>query len=293
MPKIAKSPNRQIENFIAVVGSDESEVKRTAAQFADQLVSPDAGEFGRDIIDGAADHADQAVTRIHQTIEALMTLPFFGGEKMVWLKNANFLADNVLGRSAGVLEAVEKLQETLAAGLPENVKFLLSAPEIDKRRSFYKSLTKFGKVEVRDKLDASRNGWEEEAARSIGTRARERGLQFGAEALQLFTLFTGGDSRQIENELEKLDLFLGKSRRAITADDVRRLVPVSRAGVIFELGNAIAQCDLRRCLSLIDQLLNQGETAIGILLVAIVPTARNLLLVKDLMERHRLSRPQA
>src|SRR5208337_3620514 len=36
-----------------------------------------------------------------------------------------------------------------------------------------------------------------------------------------------------------------------------------------------------------------GETAIGILLVAIVPTVRNLLLVKDLMERHRLQRPQA
>jgi DNA polymerase-3 subunit delta len=44
---------------------------------------------------------------------------------------------------------------------------------------------------------------------------------------------------------------------------------------------------------LVKRLLDQGETAIGILLVAILPTVRNLLLAKDLMERHRLQRPHA
>jgi DNA polymerase-3 subunit delta len=37
-------------------------------------------------------------------------------------------------------------------------------------------------------------------------------------------------------------------------------------------------------------LLEHGEKAIGILLAAIVPTVRNLLLAKDLMERYRLQR---
>jgi DNA polymerase-3 subunit delta len=41
------------------------------------------------------------------------------------------------------------------------------------------------------------------------------------------------------------------------------------------------------------RLLDQGESAIGILLVAILPTIRNLLLAKDLMDRYRLSRPHA
>jgi len=87
-------------------------------------------------------------------------------------------------------------------------------------------------------------------------------------------------------------LFLGKERQ-VTAENVRELVPLSRAGVIFELGNALAQGDLHRALALVGRLLDQGETAIGILLVAILPTVRNLLLAKDLMERHRLSRPHA
>jgi DNA polymerase-3 subunit delta len=74
---------------------------------------------------------------------------------------------------------------------------------------------------------------------------------------------------------------------------VRELVPLSRAGVIFELGNALAACDLERALKLVKGLLDQGETAIGILLVAILPTIRNLLLAKDLMERNRIPRPHA
>jgi len=70
-------------------------------------------------------------------------------------------------------------------------------------------------------------------------------------------------------------------------------VPLSRAGVIFELGNALATRDLELALTLVRRLLDQGESAIAILLVAILPTIRNLLLAKDLMERHRLSRPHA
>ncbi|PYL13729.1 MAG: hypothetical protein DMF43_04165, partial [Verrucomicrobia bacterium] len=58
-----------------------------------------------------------------------------------------------------------------------------------------------------------------------------------------------------------------------------------------ELSNALATRDLELALKLVRRLLDQGESAIGILLVAILPTIRNLLLAKDLMERHRLPRP--
>jgi DNA polymerase-3 subunit delta len=104
-------------------------------------------------------------------------------------------------------------------------------------------------------------------------------------------VYTGGDRRTIESELDKLDLYLGSERRDVHIDDVRLLTPVSRAGVVFELGNALAARQLQRALELLRQLLFQGESEVGILLVAIIPTVRNLLLVKDLMQRHKLSRP--
>ncbi len=275
----------------AVVGSDESEVKRVARELSVEMAPEAAGDLGCEVIDGVAENAEQAVIRVHQTVDALLTLPFFGGEKLVWLKNASFVGDSVTGRAASVIEALEKLTDVLSGGLPAGIRFLLSAPEIDKRRSFYKTLGKVAKVQVFDKVDASRAGWEEAAEETVRARAEGMGLRLRGEALELFVLLTGGDSRQIDNELEKLDLYLGEARREVTSADVRLMVPASKAGVIFELGNALAARDLNQALGLVEQLLFQGETAVGILLVAVIPTVRNLLLAKDLMVRHRLSRP--
>jgi DNA polymerase-3 subunit delta len=311
-------------NIHAVVGSDEAEVKRVAAELATNLTPPGAGDFGLEMIDGAADNADQAAARIRSTIEALQTLPFFGSTKVVWLKNANFLGDDPKARSAAVQSALEELSELLDLGFGSEITFLISATEVDKRRGFYKALVKRAELQVFDRLDSGRAGWEEEATEIVRRRAKKRKLQFDDNALDLFVLLTGGDTRQIENELEKIDTFLGsstgslpvgqagvspaQSRSAgkmpagptakmavprVTVDLVREIVPLSRAGIIFELSNALAIRDLELALTLVRRLLDQGESAIGILLAAIMPTIRNLLLAKDLMERHGLQRPHS
>jgi DNA polymerase III subunit delta len=292
MPKTKAKTATATPKMYAVVGSDESEVKRTAAALAEELKPGDAGEFGLEVIDGAADNAEQAAARIRSTIEALRTLPFFGGGKLVWLKNVNFLSDDQKARSAAVQSALEELSEAIDVDLGSDVTFLISATEVDKRRSFYKSLVKRAELQVFDRLDSSRSGWEEEATELVRARVAKHKLQFEDDALDLFVLLTGGDTREIDNELEKIDIYLGKKRK-VDVNLVRELVPLTRAGVIFELSNALAERDLKRALELVRRLLDQGESAIGILLVAILPTVRNLLLAKDLMERHRLSRPHA
>jgi len=290
MPKVktkAASPNTY-----AVLGSDEAEIKRVASELASNLTPAGAGDFGLEVIDGAADSVDQAEGRVRSAIEALQTLPFFGSTKVVWLKNVNFLGDDQKARSAAVQSALEELSQLVDSGFAPGIMLLISATDLDKRRSFYKTLLKRAEVQVFDRLDSSRGGWEEEALEMVQQRAKKRKLQFDDDALELFVLLTGGDTRQIDNELEKIDTFLGQDRE-VHPDLVRDLVPLSRAGVIFELSNALATRDLQLSLKLVRRLLDQGESAIGILLVAIVPTVRNLLLAKDLMERYRLPRPHS
>jgi DNA polymerase III subunit delta len=279
-------------NTYAVLGSDEAEVKRVAAELASNLTPPGAGDFGLEVIDGAADNVDQAEGRVRSAIEALQTLPFFGSTKVVWLKNVNFLGDDQKARSAAVQSALEELSQLVDSGFGPGIILLISATDLDKRRSFYKTLVRRAEVQVFDRLDSTRGGWEEEALEMVQQRAKKGKLQFDDDALDLFVLLTGGDTRQIDNELEKIDTFLAKDR-GVNIELVRDLVPLSRAGVIFELGNALAARDLQLSLKLVRRLLDQGESAIGILLVAIVPTVRNLLLAKDLMERYRLPRPHS
>jgi len=174
--------------------------------------------------------------------------------------------------------------------MPEGVRFLLSAPEADKRRGFYKAMTKLAHTVIQDVPDMGWGGGDEAAMEWTALRAREYGLHFEGEALLTLVGRVGVDSRQLQSELEKLDVAVGRTR-AVTEHDVRDLVPATREGGIFDLSNVVARRDLPGALAVLSQLLRQGESAIGLLLAAIVPTVRNLLLVRELLDHHRIAPP--
>jgi DNA polymerase III subunit delta len=274
-------------NVWAWVGTDDLRVKEAAAAKARELTPPEAGEFGLEIIEGVADNADHAARILRNTIEALLTLPFLGGGKVVWLKGVSFLADNQTGNAQTTVEALEELRALLVNGVPADVQFILSASEVDKRRSFYLNLKKTAQLEVFDLIDARNTGGEEQLARHVEQRADEYGLEFDRDALELFTMLAGEDTRQIDNELEKLDLYLGDDRR-VSQDDVRKIVSQSKGGVVFELGDAIGKRQLALALALVDQLLDEDEQPVGILLAAVVPKVRNLFAAKQIEERHHI-----
>lgn len=271
-------------NFTVVMGTDDARMKEAALKLSREQTPPDAGDFGVDMIEGIAESAEHCGQIVRRVLDALQTLPFFGGEKLVWLKNANFLADSVVGRSNAAVEGIEAIIDYVEKQLPPDVKFLLSASQVDKRRSAYKRLTKLADVRVFDKPDTSKTGWEDEVIPLVERRARELGVSFENEALEMLVQLAGEDTRQLDSEVEKLSLYT--DGRRVTVDDVRLLVPLNRAGVVFELGNALGKRDLRRALELVRTLIYQGQNAIGILLAAIVPRVRGMLLAADLMQRH-------
>jgi DNA polymerase III subunit delta len=282
MPAPKKSAT---SNFTAVLGTDESRVKETALGLSRELAPADAGDFGVEIIDGVAESADHCERIVRSVMDALQTLPFFGGGKLVWLKNANFLADTQVGKTIAALDGAEAILDYVEKQLPPEVKFLLSATAVDKRRSAFKRMQKLADLRVFDRPDTSKTGWEDEVMPLVARRARELGLTFDEDALEMFVQLAGEDTRQLDSELEKIALYLGGNARA-TLEDVRAIVPLSRAGIIFEVGNAIGKRDLRRALELLRTLVYQGQNPVGILLGAIVPRVRSLLLAADIVARH-------
>ena len=285
MPAKSKSHPSTSGNFFAVVGSDEGMVREQALELYNQLTGGVDDGFTHETIDGIADNSESAFEICSSVVQALQTLPMFGGDKVVWLRNANFLGDNVTGRSQRTEAGVESLRATLEAGLPAGVKFLLTAQGVDKRRAFWKFIEKSANLRAFDRIDTSRDGWQDEVASLVTARASAMGLKFDPEALEIFVLQAGEQSRQIDNELQKLDLFLGRDRRTITRDDVDLLVPLSRAAVVFEIGRAIQNGDAARAIQLIDQQLTADDkAAIGIIRAAIITTVRNLYFAKLICE---------
>ena len=284
----AKTSPQNAGNFFAVVGSDEGLVREKALLLYNQLTNGVDDGFTHETIDGIADNSESAYEICATTIQALLTIPMFGGDKVVWLRNANFLADNVTGRSQRTEAGVESLRATLEKGIPDGVKFLMTAQGVDKRRGFWKFIEKSANVQVHDRIDTSRDDWQGQVASLVTKRARELGLTFDRDAMALFVMLAGEQSQQIGNELEKLDLYLGPERREVTEDDVRVLVPLSRAAVVFEIGKAIQLGNAARAIQLIDQQLEADESAIGIMRASIIGVVRNLFMAKLIIEKFKV-----
>lgn len=272
-----------------VTGNDEAGVKKAARALAEEL-APGADAFGLETIDGSADTVDAAVSRMRQAMDALATLPFLGGTKLVWLKDAAFLSDSVAGGSEATLAMLEKFCGFLEEGLPPGVTFLLSACKPDKRRSAYKRLSKLGSVVVCDKPELGFRSGERDVVEWTAGEARSRGLAFSEKALEALAARVGLEPGRLGMEFDKLETAFGKNHE-ISAADVRALVPATRESGVFDLGNAIQSHDLPLALATLDQLLQQGEKGIGILLASIVPTVRNLVAAKGLLQRHNLRTP--
>ena len=275
-----------------VAGNDEMAVKTRAKELATELAPAEGGEFALETIDAHADNAEHAANIIRETILSLSMQGFLSSEKLVWLKNANFLSDTQLGGSKSVLEALEELQKMLEGGLPDGTRLLFSAISPDKRRTFYKSLSKVAATDVIDKPSGGPRFDEDEAARQAATSAaRERKLKFHPDALERFAAYVGSDTRQVLNELDKIDTYLGDERREISEEDIALLVPETRRGIIFELGNCLARRNLKSASNCLQKLLAQGEEPVGLLYAAIMPTIQRMTAAAVLIEEYGLRVP--
>ncbi|MEQ1841082.1 MAG: hypothetical protein ABL994_11775, partial [Verrucomicrobiales bacterium] len=68
-------------NIFAFFGTDEALVKEAAMKLSREI-APQDNELGLEIGSGSADNSDHASQIVSRTIEAIQTLPFFGGDKL-------------------------------------------------------------------------------------------------------------------------------------------------------------------------------------------------------------------
>ncbi|MGC6464055.1 MAG: DNA polymerase III subunit delta [Akkermansiaceae bacterium] len=267
-------------SIYVVTGSDEGRVAEEAAALFEELKPPGSDEFANEIIEAVADNAENAFQKISQAVEALQTVGFFGGDKVVWLKSANFLGTDRTSEAERTLAGTENLLETLQAGLPSGVIFLLSSSAINGVRRLGKWLKANSDFRSYDKIDISKEGWEEQVALQVRRLAKEKGLILQGEALELFVQRAGAETRQITNEIDKLDLYLGPDRREVSVEDVTLMVSVSHKGVIWEISRAVERRQAGRAIELIDSLLLKNESPVGLIKASIIPTVRNLFFAK-------------
>src|SRR6516225_8576172 len=141
------SPARQAAPLVLVCGEDEFGVKQRAKELYQQWTD-ELGGMDHEIIDAAVSNSGEALKVLSRLREALQTLPFFGEGKVVWFQNCTFLGEERAASAQAVTESLASLAQELKSFSWHNVRLLLSAGKVDKRKVLYKALEKIGAIET-------------------------------------------------------------------------------------------------------------------------------------------------
>lgn len=235
--------------FVYVAGPDDYLAGRLGRERFDALAAAaGADDFSREIISGFANNVDEVSTAVNRFRDAVQTAPMFGGQRAVWLKDVNFLADTVTGRAEGTLRQVEALQEILAALDPAAGPVVVSAAPVDRRRAFPKWCEKHGAF-----LPA---GGGDDAAGALPAVAQAEaaalGARFGEGAVELLLAKVGANTRLLTEEVRKLATYAlpGPDGGVVIEEEhVATLTPNVAEGDFFEAADRFFAGDLRGTLA--------------------------------------------
>lgn len=266
-------------------GTNDLIVKQEAQQLADKLVPPKDREFRLEIVNGNALNLDEALTALRRLREALDTLPFFGGNKVVWFKNTNLVGDLKFARESTTL--VDTLADFAAhlknAGVPSGVTLLISASQVDKRRALWKTLEKIAECKLYDMPDLDKREGREQLEAMVTERVQQDGKRISPDALELFIELVGVNPMACGNEIEKLVIYVN-DRDEITTEDVETVVSATGTVNIWKLMDCIGARNAAAAMNALDNLIAQRESVIGILML-LAAQVRFMLWTKDLMDR--------
>src|SRR6185436_18601699 len=124
--------------LMLICGDDDFAVKQRAKQLYLQWTE-ELGGMDHEIIDVSVNNSGDALKALAKLREALQTLPFFGGGKAIWLQNCSFLGDDRTASAQAVTENLSELAQELKSFPWQNVRLLISAGKVDKRKTFYKT----------------------------------------------------------------------------------------------------------------------------------------------------------
>ncbi len=228
-------------------GEDEYRMTQAVKQLRDRALDPAWVDFNYAKLSGATE--EQAIAGLSQAV----TPPFGTGDRVTWL------ADVTLTQRCSKSLLVE-LERTLKA-LPESSHLLLTAAgKPDGRLKSTKLLQKWATVVEFSPIPAWK---QEEICKLVRQFSAEIALPLTEEAVEALADASGGDSRRLAMELEKLKLWHAGRSQPLTPADIAPLV-VGATRNSLHLAKAILHGQVGRGLDVLGELLRHNEPGLRI-----------------------------
>ncbi len=240
-------------------GSESLLLEEAVRRVIDSALPEEARAFNLEFLSGAD-------SDIREILARASAFPMSAARRTVVVRDVDRLGE----------KALELLVHYLEQPSPTTV-LLLTGTKPDFRRKAFATLRKRGAAYAFEELrDYQVPGW-------IEQRVAKRGGSIEGDAARLLATYVGSSLRDIDNELDKLFLYIG-DRAAITRDDVAAVVGISREYNVFELQNAIGRRDARRAVEILERMLEANEP-VPLILSSLVNYFAKLWLIGDQTRR--------
>ena len=207
-----------------------------------------------------------------EIVEQLESLPFLAETKVVVIKNY----DKMIAQKADLIATY--LQNQMQTSI-----LIIVAEKIDKRKSAGKLISQHClNIECKQPYNSS------ELVRWLRDAQRARKFTMENSAVNLFANSIETNYFVANNELEKL-LIYTKNARNITVEDVENVIGKTKTNTVFELQNSLGQKNLKKALTIIENMFSSTDDKIGIFVISMLTRFFLTIWKVNALQLHNLS----
>lgn len=207
--------------------------------------------------------------------------PFFSGNKIIIVKflNAKIFEDLKNDSKKALIEYVKAPSKKTCLILSIYGSFAR------KNVGFFNELLKLNQQKKSIEITEFKLLREDAVYSFIRDRCKKAGKSINSDTIGLMLEKSGNDLLNLENELNKIFLFVG-DRNIINMADVENVVIDGKTRNIFELVNFIGDKRINECIMLLNSIIKQEEDA-SIILGSIVKHFRRIWIIKSLASKSK------
>jgi DNA polymerase-3 subunit delta len=230
----------QKKTFAAVslfYGEEDFLIEEGVRTLVESVVDVSARGFDLDVVYGSKVEAKDVIAHAS-------SFPMMGSKRVVVVKEFEKLVTSETAK--------ELFASYLGNPLPSTHLVLVSSEPDFRRKPFTDLKKKAELIECKPLYDNQVPSW-------IAHRVKMMGKEAHPEACRLLQAYVGNSLRALQNELEKIFIFIG-DKKEIVPDDVTGVVGATKGFTVFELQNAIGRKDPKESLRILERMLVAGQS---------------------------------
>jgi DNA polymerase III subunit delta len=239
-----------MKNVYVLLGTETYLLEKKKEEILHKCLSSDEIEFGVSVHDARE-------TAIQDAIDDCLTISFLGGNRVVIVKDCYFLTTEKAKEK--IEHDLDRLQSYFDHPVQETSLILMVPYEkMDNRKKLVKNIKKTAVLhEVKPLKGGQLFDW-------VYSHSKLEGITMSTDAINLLISFIGSNLYQLEQEIKKMSLYIGKGNE-LNVSHVEMLVSKTLEQDIFKLINSIVDKDLSLAFELLEDMIRQGEDAIKII----------------------------